>query len=534
MRFDFSRPLTVLMGIVALTLLLACANLSGLLLARAAARQREVSIRLAIGAGRGRLLRQFAAESLLLAALGGAAGLILAAWMNRALVNLFVNGGKLRFSAPTDWRVLAFTAVISLLACILAGVAPGLHAMRANLNPALKETRARGGFGMGKSLVVAQLAISMVLVVGATLFIGTLIKLNSVDRGMNTDGVLLFSLRSRQAFPPERSLATQNALLDRVAKLPGVTSVTAASVIPIAGSLWSRDVQVEGYTLRPDEVAEVGFNAIAPRYFATVQTPIVLGREFDRHDTGVSPKVTVVNESFARYFFGESSPLGKHVTSVAVTYEIVGVVKDAKYQALRSGMIKSMYIPAPQRTGETVADYTYMARIAGGDPGALSPVLQRLVPEIDPLLRLRIAQRYGVLIDQGIVTERIMAALGGFFGLLALVIACIGIFGMLAFQVSRRTNEMGVRMALGARRGDILALVLREVTLLLAAGTVIGAAAAMTLTGLAGKLLFGVTATSPDVFATAAAALCGASLLAGWIPARRAARIDPMAALRHE
>jgi predicted permease len=313
-----------------------------------------------------------------------------------------------------------------------------------------------------------------------------------------------------------------------------VVSASAAHVLPISRNLWTRGIQVEGYTFRPDENETVGFNVIAPNYFIAIGTPLLQGREFDSRDTAVSPKVAVVNQAFARYFFGDASPVGRRVTSVDVTYEIVGVVRDAKYTNLRAGIMKTMYICWQQRSGEQPGNYTYIARVAGGNPLSLAPMLDRLVQETDPGLRAQPPRTYATLIDQSIVTERILATLGGFFGALALIVACLGIFGVMAFQVSRRINELGVRMALGASRGHIVRLVLREVALMLTAGTVIGCGAALMLTGLTSKLLYGLTSTDPVVFVLSAAVLCAAALAAAWLPARRASRVDPMAALRHE
>jgi predicted permease len=533
LRNDYSDALLVLMCIVALVLLLACANLSGLLLARAAARQREISIRLAMGAGRGRLMRQFLAESLLLASLGGSTGLMLAHWFSATLLTMMANGGTLILSIAPDWRVLAFTAAISLLACALAGLAPGWHALRANLNSGLKAVRA-GGPQLGRAMVIAQLAISMVLLVGATLFVGTLIKLYRVDRGVRTDGVLTFNIRSSGRYPQARSWAVQQAVLDRLNALPGVAAASAAQMIPIGGGLWTRHVQVEDYTFRSDESEDVGFDVVAPRYFATVGTPLLIGRDFDARDTNTAAKVAIVNESFARYFFGALSPLGRHVTTVNVTYEIVGVVRDAKYQDLRQDVIRTMYIPWMQREGDQPTNYKYLAMVTAGNPLRLAPALEKLVREADPGLRLGTSQTYSALVDRSIVTERIMATLGGFFGILALMIACLGIFGLMAFRVSLRTNEIGVRMALGATRGGIVALVLREVTRMLMVGSLAGVAVALTLTGLAEKMLFGIKPAQPLVFALPAAVLTVAALAAAWLPARRASRIDPMIALRHD
>ena len=531
---DYSDALLVLMGTVGLVLLLACANLAGLLVARAASRQREISIRLAIGAGRGRLLRQFLAESIVLAAMGGSAGLVLAHWFSAGLLTMMANGGTLAISTAPDWRVLGFTAAISMAACLAAGFAPGLHALGANLNPGLKAGRGSGSHRLGKALVVAQLSISMVLLVGATLFVGTLVKLYGVDRGVRTEGVLMFGVRSRTVYPQARSWAIQEGVVERLRSLPGVISASAAQVVPLGGGLWTRGIQVEGYTFRADESEEAAFNAVAPQFFATLGTPMLRGREFDERDSSAGKRVAIVNESFARYFFGGEEAIGRRVSSVGLTYEIVGVVSDAKGQSLRQGVLKTMYIPWMQREGEQPRGFSFLARVGKGDPMRLAPVLDRLLRETDAGLRVVRPQSYTEYVDGTIVTERIMALLGGFFGLLAMIVASLGIYGVMAFQVSRRINEIGLRMALGARRGSIVALVLRDVAVMIAVGCGIGALGALGLTGLAREMMFGVTATHPGVFAMAAAVLGMAAMGAAWIPARRASNVDPMTALRHE
>jgi predicted permease len=534
LQYDFSEPLFVLMGIVVLVLLLACANLSGLLLARAASRQREISIRLAIGAGRGRLFRQFLAESLLLAVLGAVAGLFLSCWFSAVLVNMLAGSGTLKLDVATDWRVLAFTCAISILACLLAGLAPGIHAMRGSLQPALKEVRTSGHPRLGRGLVISQVAVSMVLVVGAALFLETLAQLHRVDRGLQTGGVLALNVRSSEPYPAARGLAVRAALLEGLASMPGVEKASAAQVLAIAGNLWVRKVQVDGYTFRPDEDETATLNAVSPTYFATMEIPQILGRDFGPRDTASSAKVAIVNERFAKSFFGSESPVGRRLTSNGITYEIVGLVGDAKYRNLRDAAPRTFYIPWTQREGEQPSSYNYLVRTGADDPTRLVPSLERLVREVDPLLRLRRWRSYSAIVDQTIVNERILATLGGFFGLLAMIIACLGMFGMMAFQVSRRVNELGIRMALGAQRSDIVALVLREVAAILIAGVVIGGACVRAMSGLAGQMLFGVTPADPGVFALAAAALGATALVAGWLPARRASHIDPMTALRHE
>ncbi len=533
-RYAVARPLLILMGIVAMVLVLAAVNLSGLLLARAAARQREISIRLAIGAGRGRLVRQFLAESLVLAVPGGAAGLAMAGWFSAKLLALFVNGRDVVLSVAPDHRVLAFTCLVSMLASVVAGLAPALQAVRVSINPALRQTHVHGHSRLGKALVVGQLAISMILIVGATLFVGTLVKLYAVDRGFNSAGVLVVNVRSSQPYPSGRVRAVADALLERLRAGAGVRSASAAQILPVGGGLWDRRVQVEGYRFRPGEPEQVGFNAIAPGYFATLGTPLVSGREFTDRDTDTAPKVAIVNESFARHFFAGAPALGRRVTSVNVTYEIVGVVRDAKYQNLRDPVPETMYIAWSQALPEQPPRYSYLVRVAAGDPMRLAAGLDRLVRDADPALRVRTATAYSTLIDRSIAAERIMATLGGFFGGLALLIAALGLFGVLAFQVARRTNEFGVRLALGARRRTIMALVLRDVMTMAAAGVTIGAGGALVLTDLARQILFGLTPTDPGSFLLAALVLTGAAVLAGWLPAVRASRVDPAVALRHD
>jgi predicted permease len=531
---NFARPLTILMVTVALVLALSSVNLSGLLVARAAARRREISIRLAIGAGRSRIVRQLLAESLVLAALGSALGFVLATWLGARLMALFVNGRDLVLPVTPDWRVFAFTAIIGVVASLVTGLAPALYAVRFDVSPALKETRIQGRHWLGRSLVVAQLAISMVLVVGAALFLRTLANLYSVERGFDDRGVLVVQARSSHPYESARGIAVREAILERLRRLPGVERVSAAQVLPVSGGLWNRTVQIEGYTVGPDEAASVGFNVIAPAYFATLGTPLVHGREFDERDTATASKAAIVNERFARHFFGDASALGRGVTSAGVTYEIVGVVRDARYQTLRDPIINTVYIPWLQREGDQPTRYQYLARTSLHDPLSLAPVAERVLRDVDPSLHVRATLAYSTLIERSIATERIMAMLAGLFGVIALLLAAIGLFGLLAFQVSRRTNEFGIRKALGATDRVLIGVVLRDVASLAAVGIAIGVAGSLALAGLVRSMLFGLTPTDPSVFTTAATTLAVTVLIAGWLPARRAARVDPLAALRQD
>jgi putative ABC transport system permease protein len=531
---EYGRSLAILMGIVTLVLLLACVNLSGLLLARAASRQREIAIRLAIGAGRGRLVGQFLAESLVLAVAGGALGLAIATACSGRLLALLAGSRDLAISVTPDWRVLAFTGALSLLACAVTALAPAVQAARGTINPALKEAGSRGPRRVGHALVAAQLAISMVLVVGAALFIGTLVTLNRVDRGFDAGRILVVTVRNLRPSSDPAWKTVEAALIERLGALPGVSSSSAVQRLPLTGDLWERTVQIDGARIPAGERPSVAFNVIGPRFFATMGTPLVAGREFDARDTGTSPTVAIVNERFARRFFGGQPAAGGHVTVSGVSYEIVGVAGDARGRTLRDDPASTMYVALAQRQFDQPSGYSYLLRARAANPERLALAIDRLVRDVHPALRLRRARAYTAVIDDSIDTERTLAALGGFFGVLALVVAGLGVFGLLAFQVARRTKELGIRLALGARRGAVIALVLREVAVLALAGVSIGAVAAAAATGIARNLLFGVTPTDPWVFTAAALALSATALVAGWLPARAASRVDPLVALRHD
>jgi len=532
-RDNIREPLLILMGIVALILLLASVNVTGLLLARAASRQREISIRLAIGAGRGRLVRQFLAESLVLAAAGGAVGFAVAGRASTRMFGLIVNGRTADLSVTPDWRVMAFTAAISLAACVAAGLVPALQAFRTRLNPALKEVRTEHHGRLGKALVGAQLAISMVLVVGAALFIGTLVNLYSVDRGFDSNGLLVVQVRPTQPMPLERSRAVQSALLQRLNALSNVRSATAGAILPVGGGLWDQGVRVEGHPSQSGEPQQVAFNIVAPRYFETLGTPLLSGRDFNDRDTVSSPPVAIVNDRFARMFFGSGPVIGRHVTASGVRHEIVGVVGDAKYQNLRESTLTTLYIPWTQRY-DNPPSYGYLLRVDQGDPFRVRSAVSQAFRELDPTERIARLSTYAAFIDETIPTERLMATLGGLFALLALVLAGVGMFGVLAFQVARRTNELGVRTVLGASRWSMIRLVLRDVTMMVVPGVIIGGGIALMLGRLARGLLFGLTPTEPGVFLIATLTLVSAALVASGVPAHRASRVDPLVALRHE
>jgi predicted permease len=344
--------------------------------------------------------------------------------------------------------------------------------------------------------------------------------------------VLVVALWSVRPFESPRAHAAQLALRARLRAIPGVASVSAAQSLPVGGALWDRRVDVEGYTARPDE-PNVAFNVIAPAYFATLGIPLITGREFSDSDGATSPRVAVVNQSFAKYFFGNARALGRRVTSVGVNYEVVGVVGDTKYQDLREPMLRTMYIPWMQREGDAPSAYRYLIRTAG-DPLSVAALVDRAVREGDPDLRMRNVTTYDAVIAQSISMERIMAMLGALFGILALLIAGVGMFGLLAYRVARRTNELGVRMVLGASRSSAVGLVVRDIVRMLVPGVVFGGAAAFVVTRVLSSILFELTPTDLRIFSAAAIVLTCAAVVAGWWPARRAARVNPTVALRHE
>jgi predicted permease len=521
----FGEPLLALMGVVAVVLLIACSNLANLLLARATARRREISVRLAIGAGQMRIVRQLAAESLLLALLGGTLGIALALWLSNALIGLMSAGGpRMALKISPDLRVLAFTAAISAITCMIFGLIPAWQGSRVQVNPTLKESRSGERALLRRGLVVAQVALSLLLVIGAGLFARTLVNLYALDSGFERRGVLMFRVDMKKAgYKGDQIRAVQARILERLNAVPGVESASFAAVPPLSGGGWNGDIQVEGYTPRPDENPEAHFNAITPKHFLTLRTPILLGRDFTERDSANAPAVVIVNEAFAKRFYGGASPLGKRVNKA----EVVGVVKDMKYRTFRQEIPPTAYWPRAQsKNPATWGDFFVRGRLATPVEGA--------VREIDQNLRVDKLRTLEEHVDNTILQERLLAWLAGFFGLVALIASCLGIYGMTAFQVTRRTNEIGIRIALGARGPQVVWAVLKEVLGLLLIGLAIGVPAALLLTRFAENLLFGLKPADAATYVTAAILLGVVAVAAGAVPAVRAARVDPMVALRYE
>ena len=548
LREQFSEPLRILMAVVGLILLIACANVANLLLARATARQKEIAVRLALGAGRLRLIRQLLTESMLLAFIGGALGLLFASWGSGfllAMVGSERNPVSLKLSL--DLRVLGFTAAASLLAGVLFGLAPAWAATRVDLTPALKDSaRGSGGgarLGMGKTLVVVQVALSLLLLIGAGLFARSLEKLRSLDAGLNRENVLLVSTDPRMIGYQGRQIADlYQRMLERIKTIPGVryASLSRQGLLSQYGTISS--VYAQGRAPRPednifsqDDRGIPFYCGVGPEYFETAGMAILRGRGLTAQDDENAPRVAVVNETFARYYFGDEDPIGRRFgreSSDSGRIEIVGVVKDAKYNSLREPSPRTFYIPYRQDS-TSWRETTFQIRTAT-DPTNVIAAVRQAAREINANLPLFNIKTLATQVDESLAQERLIGAVSSFFSLLALLLAGIGLYGIMAYAVSQRTREVGVRMALGARRGAVLRMVLRQGMKLVLIGVGLGLAASLAVTRVIASQLFGVTATDPVTFIGAPALLLIVALLACYAPARRATKIDPLVALRCE
>jgi macrolide transport system ATP-binding/permease protein len=550
LRRQFSKPLAILMAVVGLVLLIACANVANLLLARGTSRQKEMAVRLAIGAWRSRLIRQLLTESVLLAALGGALGLALAFWSTDLLVAFMSSGREpLNLSVKPDPWVLGFTAAVSILTGILFGLSPALRSTRLDLTPALKESggkepgatpgRHARRVGIGSTLVVAQVSLSLLLLVGAGLFVRTLTNLENVNAGFDERNLLLFGIDPTQdGYKGQRLADFYRQLAQGIAAQPGVRSVSMSSATLIGGGMSSLSTFIQGNAPKQadkDGGVSAYVNEVGPNFFETLGIPIVLGRTIKERDTSTAPKVVVVNQEFARQFLG-GSPVGRRLgfdgKKGSGEYEIVGVVGGAKYEDLRSDVPPTVYIATLQEPADLGAMH-FEVRTAG-DPNQMIPAVRRVAEGLDSNLALFDVRSQVQQIDQTLFQERLFARLTGFFGMLALLLGCIGVYGVMAFAVTRRTREIGIRMALGASRSGILGMVLRETLVLVAIGITLGVFGALEATRLISSLLFGLKPNDPLTIAGAALLLVAAAAFAGYVPARRASRVDPMVALRYE
>jgi predicted permease len=536
-----SKPIYVLMGLAGLVLLLACANLANLLLARAGARQREMSVRLALGAGRKRIVRQMLTESLMISLLGGLAGLALAYAVRNAIPRMFSNAWTPpAFSAQFDWRIFGFAAGLSLLTGIFFGFAPAWESTRVEVSSGLKDsaqtaTHRKKGIA-GKAIVVAQVALSTVLVVGAGLFVQTLVQLAHVNLGFRSDGLLLFTLDPPQArYPGPATTPLFQQIEQKLASIPGVSSATLMQEALMSGSVSMHTVVPEGQQRKEGEDQSALFNNVGQNFFSMLNIPIIAGRGFDATDTRTSRKVAVVNQSFIKKFFPNRNPVGLTFSSgyhdpESVT--IVGVCADAKYHTVRGKPEPTFYAPYWQDTnGLGRATFALSTPMSTAN---IAPLLRRAVQSIDGNLPLLDVRTQNEQIAATMRQERIFAGLTAVFGVLALVLASIGIYGILAYSVSRRTNEIGIRMALGARGAQVMRMVLSEAGWMTAIGIVAGLGGALAMGRVIASLLYGLKPWDPTTLAGAAGVLLLVAVAASWVPARRAAGIDPMKALRHD
>ncbi|HXI39911.1 MAG TPA: ABC transporter permease [Bryobacteraceae bacterium] len=541
LRIRFSKPLFVLMGIVGLVLLIACANVANLLLARARTRHREMAVRLALGASTPRLMRQLITESVFLAALGGILGLFFSFWAATALVQLLSSriGSAVYLNVRPDWRVLVFTAAIALATGVLFGLAPAFQTTRAGLGEALRtSTRVAGTRRtLGKVLVAAQVALCLVLLIGAGLFVRSLRKLVSVDTGFQREGVLLGSLHPARAGYRDTALANfYRQLLERVSALPGVSSASLSVYPPLTGGggtfFGAAGVLVDGRRAPQNTQGYVYLNIVSPHFFETLRTPLVAGRDFGPQDHERAPRVAIVSEALVRHYFPDGSPLGRHIQiDSGPADEIVGVVKNAKYETLREKPHFVVYQPYLQNLSEA-SSVNLEVRGAGSLAG-LAPAVRLQVRAIAPQVPVAIFTLTD-WVDQFLTQERLIAVLASTFGLLALTLAAVGLYGVAAYAVTQRTGEIGIRMALGAQAKTVLWLALREGLLLVLAGIAVGIPTALGAARMISSMLFGLTTNDPLTLAMAIAVLIAVATVAIWIPARRASRIDPITALRYE
>jgi len=542
LRREFSRPLQALMAIVVLVLLIACVNVANLLLSRAEGRRREFSVRLALGANRLRLLRQMLTESLLLVSLGGLLALIFALWGESFLMSFFVHGSdKLSVNPTLDYRVLLFTFAVSLLTGLIFGLAPALQATRTEPTPGLKDstgasTRRRSRFG--KSLVAAQVALSLLLLVGAGLFLRTLRNLKQVDAGFRREGVVTMRVNPAvTANQGARLINLWDDILARVERVPGVRSASLSTLTPLGGNDRSVRVEVVGFTASSEQDMDIRLNQVSPGFFQTFDIGLLRGRAFAESDNESAPPVAILNETAARFYFGDRNPVGgllifKQGPKPARQYQIVGVTRDARYLNLREPDTRLVYLPRLQALDQ-LGQLTLAVRDGDRPTELVSGIRNELRANGSDIL-LTDVLTLDEQVDQSLLQERLVATLSLFFGLLALLLACTGLYGVMAYNVSRRTREIGVRIALGAPAGNVVRMVLTETFFVVSTGVLIGFVAALATTRFISSLLFGLAPADPLTIVCAAILLMCAAAFAGYLPARRATKVDPLVALRHE
>jgi putative ABC transport system permease protein len=541
-RTDYSVALVTLMVVVGIVLLIACANIANLLLARASLRQKEIAVRLAMGASRGRLIRQLLTESVVLSLLGSALGILVANWAAALLVQyVSKQNDRIFLELGVDFRTMSFAVAVALATGIMFGLAPAWRATRIPLNAAMKEN-ARGLVGsrlrLGKALVISQVALSLVLLIGAGLLAASFRKLMTVDTGFNRDNVLLVTVEPGNSnIPKDRILAVYDQALENIRSLAGVRFASRSLVTPISGSSWNGEIHTDFYAAKSREDSVAYFNRVTPMYFQTLDTGILAGRDFNVHDTKESPDVAIINQAMASKFFAGSNPIGKFYRTEGskpgemTSTEVVGLVKDAKYGELRETARPTAYVPASQDT-DPWGSGIFEIRTAGTATSLIAPV-KAAFERTNKNLNLEFST-LALQVNESVNRERLLANLSGFFGVLALLLAAIGLYGVMSYNVARRRSEIGIRMALGAEQKIILWMVLREVLVLAAGGMAVGFLAAAASTRLIRSMLYEISPSDPSTLAIAGAVLLAVAALAGYLPARRAARLDPMTTLREE
>ena len=546
LRGQYQQPLWILLGVAGLVLLIACANLANLMLARASAREREIAVRLAIGASRGRLVRQLLAESVLVAAIGAALGVAVAQSLSRFLVGFIsTDTSRLFFDLGTDWRVLGFACVLGAATCVLFGLTPAIRATRQSAAAAMKagsrgSSDSRERFGLRRVLVAAQVAMSFVLIVGALLFVRTVRNLATLDPGFRHAGIVIADFDVRAAkVPPGRQPEFVRGLRARIAAIPGVDSVADAFIEPASGSVWNDRVIIDGVTHQ----SSTNENHVSPGFFRILGTPILAGRDFDERDVPGAPMVAIVNEAFAEKYFQAKNVIGRTFKFQVSpgdpdpTYQIVGIVQNTKYTNLREPLGPVAYFPSAQipTPDATLAGVMLLvrSRLAASSPSTLSASITAAARDVHPSILVNYRTLTGDL-QRSFLRERLMATLSAFFGVLAVLLAVIGLYGVMSYMVERRRNEIGIRMALGADSRDVTRMVMRDAATLLAFGLAIGVVLSLASAQAAKTLLFGVTATDPATLTIAAIALGSVAIAASYLPAWRASRLAPTEALRQE
>jgi len=536
--WEYSNTLKILMGMTGLVLLISCVNVANLLMARSAVRAREIGVRLAIGAGRWRIFRQLLTENLLMALLGGVVGLLVAAWGHRILVAFLMGstqGGPLNFRL--DLRVLGFALAISILTGFLSGVLPALRAGSRNLAAAIKDSLRLGGstrLPFARKLLALQVALSLVLLIGAGLFVRSLRNLARTDLGLTRENLVLMTVDPSASKSIRDPRVFWRQMTQRLGILPGVVSVSLAGDAVFGNGGWNTGIRVR----QPDgteQRSQVAFNLVGPGFFYTVGISILAGREFGEMDDSNSPRVAVVNRTFGRKFFGDDNPVGKRFgnrgAGSSSQIEIVGVIGDAKYGDLREQPSPMFYLPLLQHLD--ARPYIVHVRMAA-NPSAVIAAVRREIQAMDPDISVYRVRTINEVIDSLLQHDRMFAVLASVFGVLALVLTSIGVYGVVAYQITRRTGEVGIRLALGAQRRDVLWMFMRETLVVLAAGAAIGLPAAVAAAHVLRSLLFGLEPFDPMTIIWATVTLVGTGTLAGFLPARRAMKVEPMAALRYE